>query len=161
MFRAPLTMDAQEFMPWGEEGEFYCVQGWIPTYMMLEGVMAAMEDMDGIGMIAESLEYHTGMTIVPWFEDDEDKPDEVYEAELRAAFYEVHEKGVGYGWARFWDDSFEHRQCEENPYRYLEGGVELFREERHGSLVHKGVPDMRIGFGSAPPWVRVTFLKEH
>lgn len=158
VFRAPLTMDAAEFMPWGDEGEFFVVQGWVPPHMFLQGVMAAMTDMDAPQMIADSIEAAGGPYIVRWYDDDNDKPDDEYEAELKAAFVELHAKNVRYGWVRFWDDNDENKHCEANPFRSYDGGVEVYKGE-----VGIPMPDEKPQHpcSCVPPWVRATYMWEH
>lgn len=118
----PLTIPSLEFMPYGEEGQFFAVRGWVPEVMLLDGALAATVDMDSWGAAADIIEWATNEIIKPWYDNDEDKPDAIYHAEVRDAWHRAFKKGARYGVGRFWVS--EHERHPDNPYP-PDGGLEL------------------------------------
>lgn len=145
----PKEVPRDAFLPYGEDGWFFVVPGELSEDEMIDGCLAAVVDLNGWEGAAEALGYH-GEVVQPWYEDDSDKPDDVYHAEVREAFRKVYRRDVSYGWARFWTE--EHKKHPNNPYRDWGCGVEMYRPEIHDYS--------RAPVGS-PSWVRVTRLVEH
>lgn len=118
----PLSIANLEFMPYGEEGMTFAVRGWIPECLLIDGALAATVDIDSWGAAADTIEYATGTMIRPWYDDDEDKPDDVYHAEIIAAWRETFRGRARYTIGRFWGS--EHENHPDNPY-HPDGGIEL------------------------------------
>lgn len=138
----PLTIDKEEFLPFGEEGELYVVHGWVPQGMLLEGALASLVEQTSWGEVAEGLDERP----LRWLENDDGKPDDVYEKEVQAGFMALHLGTVLYGWARFWESG--EREAPDDAYsvRYEDGGVDL-------SLDPAKEND--------PRWEHSTWLREH
>lgn len=118
----PIAIPSLEFMPYGEEAEFFAVRGWVPDFMLLDGALACTVELDGWGSAADVIECSTNEIIQPWYDDDQDKPDEIYHAEIRTAWHNAFKPTVSYGIGRFWVT--EHEKHPDNPYP-PDGGLEL------------------------------------
>lgn len=118
----PTVIPSLEFMPYGDEGQFFAVKGWVPDFMLLDGSLAATIEMCDWSGAAESIEWAINENILAWYDDDTDKPDDVYHGEIREAWHRAFKSTVRYGVGRFWIS--EHEKHPDNPYP-PDGGIEL------------------------------------
>lgn len=120
----PEGIDRDEFLPWGEDGQLVVVRGDVDDAVLVQGALAMEVDLTSWLEAADSLDDPP----VSWYEDDEDKPDGVWHAEVAAAYGAQHAGRVRHGWALFWDGADP-----EDPEGYGdEGGVRLSGEEKPG-----------------------------
>lgn len=121
----PEGIDHHEFLPFGEEGGLYVVRGTHDPDVMLQGVFAALIEQVGYYEAADFIAEESGERVLSWNEDDSDKPDEQYHAEVRAAFDNAFRDRVAHTKARFWEP--EHGDHPETPYPKgsgYDGGVQ-------------------------------------
>lgn len=90
-----LSLDDDAWLPWGEEGELCVVQGWCPPSVMLERSFRSQVSLVGLREVGD------WCGVVGWYGDDSDKPEDVFRAEVFAAFCDE-APPVVHGWARFW-----------------------------------------------------------
>lgn len=127
----PLSIPRSEFIPYGEEAEWFVVHGWIPECLMLDGVFAAMVENDCLREVADCYS-------VPEEDDElgEFRSEEEFAKAVEEAFRDEHTGAVKYGYARWWELGDEDCPCGSD------GGVQVSRKPE-------------------PDYVPATWLEEH
>lgn len=89
----PEGIDPGEFLPWGEDGLLMVLRGEVRDAVLLRGALAAEVDLTSWLEAADGLDDPP----VAWYEDDEDKPEDLWHAEVAAAYAAQYAGSVRHG----------------------------------------------------------------